>query len=421
MERNPESGARGGLSPIEAHGQSQGQGPWNKDGWLSESKPETEHSLVKSLEREFHLMDYSPWERTAKQENEKEFDTTNMSFPPIRWSPGALRRHLKLLKKDKRKSAVFISTPQDQKKLEGTQVCTSKLCSLQCSHAWSKKRILRSDDVCLLDVKQKVKILKYLILAKKKEMTEYEQHCSILKEMNIKKTKEITMSDDAAMMDARHLLVQYEKLRIGISGIGEWERQDIESAKSDFEATEKMVAENLKEIEDKMQEVNAKIQKARQELRTLKTYKDKEFPVNALRIAELQREVKKLPQIQQAEREEVEGFAQTEMRKLEATVKETEEEILIKVAKDKIRFIPSGLQQLLFHNAVMKKEIEIHKEMNQEIEMSNLELEKKLLHLQETKIDTRKEIFSDVLKKEPHCTPDMDVVLDIPREEWLPI
>ncbi|XP_067904957.1 uncharacterized protein C20orf96 homolog isoform X4 [Heterodontus francisci] len=335
-----------------------------KDLW-NEMATMTETNIVKSLEKEFDMIDYSQWERTDRHGRSRSAQTS--SLPPIKWSPEALGNHWTIVKKDKEKTAHRAT--QQQNKSEGIfRLSTDLSNSNKCNHPWHKRIVLREDDPCYVEMQNKIAILKK-----------------------------------------------------GISGVHEWKRQEIEAAKNDLNDTEEKVGQRSGVLHRQLEEVNTRIRNAQGELSMLKDFRDKEYPIYALRIAELQREIGNLPQIHQAELDDVKQLTLVEKKKLEGALMEKEQEILQKIAEEQFRSIPPGLQELMFHNTVMKKEIEVHKELNKNMERNNLALQQKLLHLLKAKRDCREEIFADILKKQPKCTPDMDVVLNIPREECLPI
>ncbi|XP_078092301.1 uncharacterized protein C20orf96-like [Mustelus asterias] len=375
--------------------------------------------LVKSLEKEFEMVDYSQWERTNRHGRSRSAQTS--SLPPIKWSPEALGNHWTIVKKDREKSAAHRAT-QPQIKSEGPyRLNTDHPHPTKCDHPWQKRMVIRDDDACYVEMQKKMAILKYLITAKKKQIDECEEYSKNLLEMNMKLAKEMKEMDEVAMKESRNLLVQYSKFRKGISGVNEWKRQEIEAAKNGLKDAEEIVGQKSEELHRQLEEVNTSIQNAQAELNMLKDFRDKDFPVYSLKIAELQREIGKLPEEHQAELDDMEQIAHEEKKKLESALKEKEQEILQKIAEEQFRFIPPGLQELMFHNTVMKKEIEVHRELNKNMERNNLVLQQKLLQLLKAKRDSREEIFADILKKQPKCTPDMDVVLNIRREECLPI
>ncbi|XP_060692147.1 uncharacterized protein C20orf96 homolog [Hemiscyllium ocellatum] len=374
--------------------------------------------IVKSLEKEFDMIDYSQWERTDRQRRSHSAQTS--SLPPIKWSPEALGTHWTIVKKEKEKSGHRMT--QQQNKSEGLfRPNTDQPHTGKCDHPWQKRILLKDDDPCYVEMQNKIAILKYLITAKKKQMDECKEYSKSLLDMNMKLAKELKEMDEVAMKESRNLLVQYSKFRKGISGVSDWKRQELEAAKNDLKDTEEIVGQKSGELHRQLEEINSRIRNAQEELNKLKDFRDKDFPVYALKIAELQREIGQLPGKHQAELDNMEQIALEERKKLKNALKEKEQEILQKIAEEQFRFIPPGLQELMFHNTVMKKEIEVHRELNRKMERNNLALQQKLLQLLKAKRDSREEIFGDIFKKQSKCTPDMDVVLNIQRENCLPI
>ncbi|XP_069740457.1 uncharacterized protein C20orf96 homolog isoform X2 [Narcine bancroftii] len=252
-------------------------------------------------------------------------------------------------------------------------------------------------------------------------MDEYKEYSKNLLNINMKVSEELMKLDENAMLESRSILIQYHKFKKEISSIDVWKRQEIEAAKDDLKDTEITVKQKSEELYCQVEEVNTRIRNARTELRMLKEFRDKELPIFTLKIAQLEKEVKNLTQKQQGELADVEEVTLAHRRTMENALEEKKQEIFQKVAKEQIQFIPPGLQELILHNAIMKKEIEIHKELNEKMERDNLDLQQNLFHLLKAKKDCREEIFMEVFKKQPKCTPTTEVVVDIPREECLPI
>ncbi|XP_051887479.1 uncharacterized protein C20orf96 homolog [Pristis pectinata] len=377
----------------------------------------TDCSIVKSLEKEFDTIDYSRWERTDRHRVKHSEQTP--SLPPIKWLPEALGNRWKFVKEDKAKTTARHAT-QEQKKSEA-RLCAEKFCSKKCNHPWHKRKVLRADDACYMEMKEKINILKYLITTKKKQMDEYKKYSKNLLDINMKLSEELKELDENTMKESRALLIQYGKFRKGISGVGEWKRQEIEAAKADLKDTEKTVKQKSEELYRQVEEVNTRVRNAQSELHMLKEFRDKELPTFALKITQLEKEIKQLTQEHQDELADVEAVTLEQRKRMENTLKEKEQEVFQKIAKEQIHFMSPGFQELILHNTMMKKEIEIHIELNKNMERNNLDLQRNILHLLKSKKDCREEIFTDVFKRQSKCTPDMEVVLDIPREECLPI
>lgn len=80
------------------------------------------------------------------------------------------------------------------------------------------------------------------------------------------------------------------------------------------------------------------------------------------------------------------------------------------------------LKEMAKQNQVMEKEIEYHKDQIAQLEndVKDLreEVKRMLLH---PKTNVRLQVFPELFKYETKCTPDMDIVLDIPKVKVLPI
>ncbi|GFO02982.1 hypothetical protein c20orf96-like, partial [Plakobranchus ocellatus] len=67
-------------------------------------------------------------------------------------------------------------------------------------------------------------------------------------------------------------------------------------------------------------------------------------------------------------------------------------------------------------------EIEFHKIQQVELNDVNKGLEEEIkVLLRHPKSNVRLQLFPEFFPSREKCSPDMDVVLDIPKQEWLPI
>ncbi|MBN3325152.1 MAF1 polymerase, partial [Atractosteus spatula] len=269
--------------------------------------------------------------------------------------------------------------------------------SSACRHLWRKKTV--ESDPKVLQKRDNIRVLKFLIRSRKQAISEFEKHYAALQETNLRLAKEIREEDRISAVRARQFLNQHEKLGDSIGGFDGWSRSQIGKAKADLEETESTLKKDLQGLEEQLNKLKTEVCEAQAELHTLKTYKDKQYPVKALRIAEMQREIVKLQETHQDEREDIQLLAQTEMGKLEKSFRRTEDEMLSAVAEEKMTYIPPGVEHMLFLNSVMKKEIELHQKMISELEEKTQALEKTVQQLQQSRADIRKEIFCDVFPR----------------------
>lgn len=81
-----------------------------------------------------------------------------------------------------------------------------------------------------------------------------------------------------------------------------------------------------------------------------------------------------------------------------------------------------SLKEMAKQNQVMESEIKYHQDQLLQLEKDNEELtgevEELLTH---PKTNVRMQLFPELFKYSTKCTPDMDIVLDIPTVQTLPI
>lgn len=258
-------------------------------------------------------------------------------------------------------------------------------------------------------------------MSRKKALVELEKHCALLQESNVRMAGEIDSTDRQSVSSAREFLIRHDKLGSSIAAFNSWSHSQMEQAKTELQEAETAAKNKLSGLHEQLRGVKAELVNAQAELHTLKTYKDKEYPVKALRIAEIKREIEKLKETQQDENEDVNLLCQTEIVYLERRSQHEEQEVLSVIAKQNVSYIPCVVKLMAAHNQTIKKEIGIHKKEIAELEDKNRELIKSVQELQISRTNIRKDIFQDVFPKSDKCTPDMEVTLNIPREEWLPI
>ncbi|XP_043946248.1 uncharacterized protein C20orf96 homolog isoform X2 [Protopterus annectens] len=268
---------------------------------------------------------------------------------------------------------------------------------------------------------ENIHLFKYMIRSKRQAIAACEKQITLLMNVNGKLMQEIKEMDSSALKNARNLLEQYGKYGKAICKVSNWGQHQTDEAKNELQNTQTMVEKELKVLEKQLMEINTKVDKAKEEAHSLRVYKDTEYPIKALRISELQRETLKLNEMQQDEQEDVEQLVQAEMKKQIDIFQLKEADMLDQIVNEIMNFFPPGLKEMSFQNAVMKKEIEIHQKTTVELEKRNAELQGKVSSLTRMIKETRRAAFCDVLQEQSKCSPDMDVILNIPVEEWLPI
>ncbi|WAR12242.1 hypothetical protein MAR_026422 [Mya arenaria] len=190
-----------------------------------------------------------------------------------------------------------------------------------------------------------------------------------------------------------------ERIKIlqgGISTLNSHFNREYARAKQALADTEAKLQERMKVIEREVADLDGRLKVKQEELHVLLNYKE--------------------------DQEELEHITRTELSKYERERQSVQNTITKQVTEGAIQMMHPSLKDMALQNMVMKKEIELHKKQQEEIQKQNAELEK-YVHdlLRDPKTNLRQQMFPEFFLYQEKCTPDMEVVLDIPRQQWLPI
>lgn len=266
-----------------------------------------------------------------------------------------------------------------------------------------------------------IKTLMLLIRSRKETIKDLEEHCEQLQERNLQVARSIVDTDRNSVSKANELLIQSQQMRRSMTALKRWDESLVKSAKADLTATEEVSQTHLSGLQKQLDVVKAEVIKAQKELRFLKTYRDMEFPVKVLQIADMERKLDQLQKLQQNEQEDVALLFEKEMESLERCQKQREQEVLSAIAEKHVSHIPPIVKLMTSQNYKMKEQIILHRKVIMELEHKNEDLMKSIQELQLSRPNIKREIFPDVFLKLDKCTPDMDVHLNIPHEDLLPV
>ncbi|XP_062401967.1 uncharacterized protein C20orf96 homolog isoform X2 [Sardina pilchardus] len=279
----------------------------------------------------------------------------------------------------------------------------------------------KTDPAVIKKKEDNTKTLMLLLKSKRKAVEELVALCALVEERNQLIAQEIRATDKVSMQGAEEFLDRHEKLGTSISAFNEWSQSQIAEAKNELKAIEEELNESISALQMDLSVINAKLACTQAELHILKTYKDKEYPVKVLMITNLKREIEKLEETQQDEYEDLKQLCQDELVKHKERNHQRRRKVLVATVKENVSCVPLAIRRMATNNGTMKEEIEIYRKEIEKLEESNEELIRSVQELQLSRKSVREEIFEDVFTKLDKCTPDMDVVLNIPKEEWLPI
>lgn len=296
-----------------------------------------------------------------------------------------------------------------------------------CHHGHRQEGAKKSVHAAYEEAQQKkkaeqLKILQLRIQTRRQTIAEYRRREAELLLSNMKLQEEISNDEKLAHEEVKRLLRKYEKFRGGISSLNDQFSQELSDTRDNLEKTDTKIQEDISDLQNAVDEADARLQEEQSKITMLMNYKDKEYPVKALRVYELQQEIGKLNVNDQEEESELQHIVESEIEKFKREENKIHRDITERATEDVIRKMHPSIRDMAMQNIVMEKEIGFHvKELEELIDTNKaLELEVKTL-IRDPKTSIRQQMFPEFYPKREKCTPDMDIFLDIPTQEWLPI
>ncbi|CAL1532363.1 unnamed protein product [Lymnaea stagnalis] len=270
--------------------------------------------------------------------------------------------------------------------------------------------------------KEKCDILEIKIRHARQTSEMYIKREKELVEMNLQIASEIESKEAETHAEVKRLLRKYEKFRGGIATLNTNFAKELSEVKLELETSRAYIHLKLKALEQNVAEMDKRLILKQEKLNVLRSYKDKEYPVKAMVIANLQAELDKLKHSNQEELEELEHIINTELGKYEKERIRLSNDITCRVTEESLGMMHPSLKDTALQNLVMKKEIEFHQKQHEDLGFTNQQLENEVSALlKNPKSNVRLQLFPEFFPIREKCTPDMDIILDIPTQEWLPI
>ncbi|KAJ8259200.1 hypothetical protein COCON_G00182120 [Conger conger] len=376
--------------------------------------PDLQHLKLKQY---FKEVDYSSWQR-SKRKN----DTVGQKTKPVPWAhPPSLPKVATPSVSAARRESSSAASSAASKQVQLDWAGLSRPSTMHVGSSVSLKSMyaIKKNAVALEPLPQKkdsTKILKMLIKLRRNAVEELEAYCVSLQEKNQQLTREIDEANQSSFSSVRESLILHEKLGDTFATLNGWSRSQIGRAQDELGVVQHSTQKQLCGLRERLGSVSAEVLAAREELHTLRTYRDMQYPVKALKIATMKAQIQQLREKLQDEQEGVASVCWHEMEKLVGKSRQKEEDMLAAVAKQHLSYISPVVRERASRNCLMKKEIEMFRKTIKELEQTNEELAADIRELQRARKNRRKEMFRHVFLQVDKCTPDMDVVLDIPKK-----
>ncbi|RDD47590.1 Uncharacterized protein C20orf96 [Trichoplax sp. H2] len=268
-------------------------------------------------------------------------------------------------------------------------------CSLMCCyHSWIKRDEIPLSVVLERKLKE-VALLQTQIKIAEKGITEQQQRYSYLTNENSRLIGEINEIEKEAYGKVRKLLQRYQMFRGAMSSIYSKYDEDKAAAQDRLNVAKQKANKELSDLEMRLGDLEAVLGKKNVQLRTLLTYKDKDYPVKAMKILELKHQIDSLRQEQESELGNLNGLIGIEGTKLHLDEGKATETLLGDITDRIIDSMPKGVKELALQNIAVKQEIRLQKE--EENELSN-QIDKLRREIEELSSDPQTNVPLHVFK-----------------------
>ncbi|KAM6148229.1 uncharacterized protein C20orf96-like [Rhynchocyon petersi] len=259
-----------------------------------------------------------------------------------------------------------------------------------------------------------------VLKSRRASLQELKKHEKLLTERNQDLVKAIQNMEENTARKMRGILQQQNILENIVDTLERWSRESLEELKCELQEWEKKEERKMHCLEQQVEQLNAKIKKTLEEINFLSTYMDHEYPVKVVQIATLVRQIQQLKDLQQDELYDLSEMRKMVLQSLSNDIQRKKEDFLKSLAMRILQPHEEILVQKARDNQLMLKYMDKFRDfIDQSVGEMPL-LRTQVQHLQVQVQKHREIIFEDILLRRPKCTPDMDVILNIPVEEMLP-
>ncbi|XP_007474540.2 uncharacterized protein C20orf96 homolog isoform X2 [Monodelphis domestica] len=358
--------------------------------------PEKKKSLFTIKTPQFQLQDYDRWQQTKRR--------PTFNLPDIKGDVASEKQ------KSKKKISAGLDIFQGRSIASGPFGSPGKNSSQKMSGKETEPEYIQTN----------IQILKAMLKFRRASLEELKKHVGSLTITNQELAKKIQDIEARTTGKVRKLLQQQDLFGTLISTLDFASHKEMERIKDKLQKWETQASIKLNELQRQMTKVKAKIHKTKEELNFLSTYMDQEYPIKSVQIENLMRQIQDVKDNNQEDLEELEELGKEVLQMLSKKLMVNSEQVLYVMAKKIISPYQVALmkrtlsnQQLLKQMVQFRVHIDYMKEQLPKLKAEVKALERHRKHPREV-------IFEDILLRKPKCTPDMDVILNIPQEEVLP-
>ncbi|XP_074174348.1 uncharacterized protein C20orf96 homolog isoform X3 [Rhinolophus sinicus] len=354
--------------------------------------PKPSHSGSRSTIHKSQIADYVPWQRSKQK-------IKPSALPPVLQTSGH--------KKNKMKTLTSVQPGYSKP----TMLMTSQL---------RNPRELRRRNLDSGKTQARVRLMRTMLRNRQTSLQELRNQEDFITKLNQELIKTIQDMEDNSALKVREMLQQQNILRNTVNILEFSNRKETQQMKCELQELEEKQESKMSYLEQQLEQLNAKIKKTHEEVSFLSTYMDHEYPVKLVQIANLVRQLQQEKDSQQDELDDLREMHKMVLESLSNQIQMKKEKFLSALVMKTLQPHREALLKKTQESQDMKKYRDKFKEFINQFEEEISILRAEIKKLQNQIREPREIVFADVLLRRPKCTPDMDVILNIPVEDVLP-
>ncbi|XP_013015485.1 uncharacterized protein C20orf96 homolog isoform X4 [Cavia porcellus] len=265
----------------------------------------------------------------------------------------------------------------------------------------------------------KPRLMRMMLRNQRNLLQDIRKHKCFLAKKNEQLFKSILDTEASTALQVRAML-QQENIAVNMMDILEYSNNKLQRSKFELQEWKEKEEHKKNSLEQQAEQLNTRIKNTQELVSFLSTYMDHEYPVRSVQISNL---VRQLQQVKDDQQEELDNLGEMRRMVLKTLSNKKHEKkrkvwrsLVVKTQRPRDKTLVQVTQDSQYQQKCIVKCRELIDQWKEKIPALRAEVEALRAQLQ----DLREVIFEDILLRRPKCTPDMDVVLNIPVEELLP-
>ncbi|XP_029075254.1 uncharacterized protein C20orf96 homolog isoform X1 [Monodon monoceros] len=266
----------------------------------------------------------------------------------------------------------------------------------------------------------KIRLVRTMLRNRRAAHQELCNHEDFLTKLCGELIKTIQDTDDSSALKVR-VMLQQEDVFTTIADILEYSnKKKLHQMKCELQEWEEKEESKIHNLEQQVEQLDAKIEKVHKKVSFMSTYMDREYPIKSVQVANLVRQLQQVKDSQQDELDDLSEMCRMVLASMSNQIQNKKKNLLRSLVVKIQRAHQEALLQKTWNSRLILKYMDKFREFidhfEEEIPILRAEMEQVQFQIWEP----REIVFADILLRRSKCTPNMDIILNIPVEELLP-